>query len=458
MYELHKLVFENNVAQISPLLKKDLDLEDKHSLQDQHGNTPLHLATMLGHKECVHLLLKHNHPVAIKNYAGWTPLQEAVSYGDRQTVMSLYKGLRKQNRKSIKDKRPQIKSALEKIGGDFFIQLHWDFQSWVPFVSRVLPSDTCNIYRWKSRIRMDSSLEDFSDMKWVRGDISFIIDFDAPNEPEVVLLDNKRKVYERMQKVSDKEKNASIEDEVDIAMSSDIVDAAIKTKEVSVDRLQTGWIFKHDKTDKIGRFSADYYKMTNLNFVTRKRREHLSDDDIKRNKALRDAFSKGDNNPEVLEECTSGNKNSRRKSLPPPDRHSSSWEQYTKASIGNYQCLGRKPKLKTNSKSFDATLAMSNEFPVQIDSLLLILEAFGPRAKLLNKLQEFIKLKLPPGFPVRVDVPVFPTVTGTASFLQFEFKDDLKEEFFSIPPSFRHEPGWFEKTSKERQQASIKNE
>jgi ankyrin repeat protein len=35
--------------------------------------------------ECVHLLLNHGAPVKVKNNAGWSPLSEAISYGDRQT-------------------------------------------------------------------------------------------------------------------------------------------------------------------------------------------------------------------------------------------------------------------------------------------------------------------------------------------------------------------------------------
>ena len=35
--------------------------------------------------ECVQLLLAHGVPVKVKNLAGWTPLAEAISYGDRQT-------------------------------------------------------------------------------------------------------------------------------------------------------------------------------------------------------------------------------------------------------------------------------------------------------------------------------------------------------------------------------------
>lgn len=38
--------------------------------------------------ECAHLLLAHNAPVKVKNAQGWSPLAEAISYGDRQ--MSKY--------------------------------------------------------------------------------------------------------------------------------------------------------------------------------------------------------------------------------------------------------------------------------------------------------------------------------------------------------------------------------
>lgn len=37
------------------------------------------------HLECTHLLLAHGAPVKVKNLDGWSPLAEAISYGDRQT-------------------------------------------------------------------------------------------------------------------------------------------------------------------------------------------------------------------------------------------------------------------------------------------------------------------------------------------------------------------------------------
>lgn len=450
MYALHKYVFENDIAQVSTLLNKDKELLSTEKIKDIHGNTPLHISISMGHKECTHLLLKHNHPISVKNMNGWTPLQEAISYGDRQILMSLHKSSRKQAKESIKTRKPGLKTALDKLGGDFEMVLNWDFQSWVPFVSRILPSDTCLLYRCGSRVRMDSTLEDFSDMRWVRGDITFIIDFDADPEPEIILMDNKRKVFQHMRKISQQEREATIEDEVDVAMSTDIVDAAIKTRGMSVERMQEGWIFKQKKSEKIGDFPADVYRLNGLTFQTRKRREHLSEEDIKKNKALREAFSRGENTEQVLEQVE-GNSLEKRNSLAPPEPPKFSWNEYITSSPGQHGNLGRKMKMKVNAKTFEAVLGVSQDFPVKLEDLLPIFEALGPRAKLFSKLRDFITMRLPPGFPVRIDIPIFPTVKATVSFPRFQFRDSFETDFFSVPKSYKEDPSWFEKSSKERQ-------
>mgnify|MGYP001793674390 CR=1 FL=1 len=40
--------------------------------------------------ECVYLLLAHGAPVKVKNNLGWSPLAEAISYGDRSMSRWLF--------------------------------------------------------------------------------------------------------------------------------------------------------------------------------------------------------------------------------------------------------------------------------------------------------------------------------------------------------------------------------
>lgn len=105
----------------------------------------------------------------------------------------------------------------------------------------------------------------------------------------------------------------------------------------------------------------------------------------------------------------------------------------------------------------------SENFPMTVEMLLNILEVVTP-FKHLKKLREFVTMKLPPGFPVKIgmcskviselgtniltilwpnlhcfifsEIPILPTITAKITFQEFAFRDDLQEEFFRIPSDY----------------------
>ncbi|XP_066995160.1 ankyrin repeat domain-containing protein 13C isoform X1 [Anabrus simplex] len=425
---LHECVFSGDVRRLSSLLRTH-DVSKK----DKHGNTALHLAVMLGRKECVHLLLAHGAPVKVKNLAGWSPLAEAISYGDRQTISSLVRKLKQQAREQMEERRPNLVNALNQMG-DFYMELKWDFQSWVPLVSRILPSDVCRIHKKGSSIRLDTTLVDFNDMRWERGDITFLFNGDRKPNQSLTVLDNKAELYQR---VRYEETEAEIEDEVDILMSSDIMAAQMSTKSITFTRAQTGWIFREDKKEMVGPFHSEFYVINGMLLESRKRREHLSEEDLQKNKAIMESFTKGstqgfDNNGEPL----------RRPSLIPPPECSVTWDEYIQSEVGAHSPLGRELVYKETTKSFKATVAMSPDFPLSVDMLLNVLEVIAP-FKHFSKLREFVLMKLPPGFPVKIDIPILPTVTAKITFQEFAFRNDIKSELFEIPSYYIEDPNRF---------------
>jgi len=72
--------------------------------------------------------------------------------------------------------------------------------------------------------------------------------------------------------------------------------------------------------------------------------------------------------------------------------------------------------------------------------LLDVLEVVAP-VKHFAKLREFVEMKLPPGFPVKVDIPILPTITARVSFHDFEFRDNMIDSLFQIPKDFTENPG-----------------
>ncbi|XP_005110838.1 ankyrin repeat domain-containing protein 13C isoform X2 [Aplysia californica] len=426
-FPLHERVFNGDIKRVSRLIRT-CDV----SQRDNHGNTPLHLAVMLGHKECVHLLLAHGAPVKVKNAQGWTPLAEAISYGDRQIILLVLRKLKQQSREALEQRRPLIVQALKDIG-DFDMELKWDFQSWVPLVSSILPSDICRIRKKGSRIRLDTTLVDFTEMRWERGDITFMFNGEAEPRNSLTVLDNKAKVFQR---VRYEDTDIELEEEVDILMSSDIVAAQMSTKKITFSRAQSGWLFREDKSETIGGFRSHFYCVNNLVLESKKRREHLSAEDIQKNKTTLENIVKGswDN-----AEASNGE---RRRSLQPPEICNYTWTDYATSPPGQPPCLGRTKISKESSKAFKATVAMSDDFPMTVEVLLDVLEVVAS-FKQFQKLRDFMTSKLPPGFPVRIEIPVFPTITAKVTFTSFKWKTDLYSSLFSIPQTYTEDPSRF---------------
>ncbi|NXW27781.1 A13CA protein, partial [Phaetusa simplex] len=380
--------------------------------------------------ECAHLLLAHNAPVKVKNAQGWSPLAEAISYGDRQMITALLRKLKQQSRESVEEKRPRLLKALKELG-DFYLELHWDFQSWVPLLSRILPSDACKIHKQGINIRLDTTLIDFTDMKCQRGDLSFIFNGDAAPSESFVVLDNEQKVYQRIHHevricVKYLERFLYIRSLTYFIKPN----VPLKKTQTSSKEMQTKGFF-----ERVGNFLADFYLVNGLVLESRKRREHLSEEDILRNKAIMESLSKGGNLMEQNFEPV------RRQSLTPPSPNTITWEEYISAENGKAPHLGRELVCKESKKTFKATIAMSQEFPLGIESLLNVLEVIAP-FKHFNKLREFVQMKLPPGFPVKLDIPVFPTITATVTFQEFRY-DEFDESIFTIPDDYKEDPSRF---------------
>ncbi|CAG9798575.1 unnamed protein product [Chironomus riparius] len=421
-FELHKSVFNNDLKKLTQILKNNKEIVDK---KDKHGNTALYLATATGRIECVCILLKHNATVNIKNCNGWTPLSEAISYGNRQMIEVILKKLKEQTRKSLSKRKESLKTALTQIN-DFYMELKWEFSSWVPLISKILPNDVCKIYKLGSKIRLDSTLIDFNEMKWERGDISFL--FCGDNETMITALDNEAKVY---QYVRTQESEAEIQDEIDILMMSDIVTANFSTKNVSFTQVQTGWFFREDKKETIaGQYKCDLYHVNGLTLEQRKRREHLNRDDLQKNKtSIVESLTKSqviDPNMEIP----------RRMSLKPPPVKAITFEEYMNSEIGNYPALGRELVFKKSQKQLKATVAMCSDFPLCLETLLNVFEVIAP-LKHFSKLRDFISLKLPKkGFPISIHIPIIPTVSAKITFQDFEFRNNIPDELFDIPDNY----------------------
>ncbi|KAK7833164.1 uncharacterized protein LOC112025736 [Quercus suber] len=85
-------------------------------------------------------------------------------------------------------------------------------------------------------------------------------------------------------------------------------------------------------------------------------------------------------------------------------------------------------------KGLRPILWLSPSFPLQTEELLPLLDILANKVKAIRRLRELLTTKLPMGtFPVKVAIPVVPTIKVLVTFTKFEELQPLDE--FATPPS-----------------------
>ncbi|KAF9320362.1 Ankyrin repeat domain-containing protein 13C [Podila horticola] len=151
-----------------------------------------------------------------------------------------------------------------------------------------------------------------------------------------------------------------------------------------------------------------------------------------------------------------------RESLPPPPPTTVMFEEYFDASKPGEIHLGRPLEQKESHKTFGATLWMYEnngashpsehhlaesplgvegkeqshrpQFPLTIEKILPLLEVIGmDNNRLVGKLREFLEFKLPPGFPIRANIPVYPSLSADVTFVNYDAQRVIDDDMFGIP-------------------------
>eukprot|EP00123_Amoebidium_parasiticum_P009857 comp19749_c0_seq1/m.23586 comp19749_c0_seq1/g.23586 ORF comp19749_c0_seq1/g.23586 comp19749_c0_seq1/m.23586 type:complete len:469 (-) comp19749_c0_seq1:568-1974(-) len=440
-YGIHKAVFANDAERVMGLLGKD-PTEETCALvnaKDHRGNTPLHIAVMKGAVKCVDILLEHGAKVREKNGLGWTSLEEAVSYGHRDMLRTIYVAHKRQVKARMKERTPTLLRQVESLG-DFYLELDWRVHSWVPFVSKACPSDTYRVRKKGTCVRVDTTLVGFSELKWQRGNISFLFRLDTEGKERFAVMDNDKKLYQWLTK--DKGSfDEYLEENLDHMMGGYIGAVSISTKTITLTPAKKGplWAQK-PRRETIGPYSTDVYSVENCVAVMRKRKEHLSEEDLKRRKQALSQMRRVTESEKSLSANLSGDppKPQHRQSLPPPPPPPITEEEYFNPSSTSPVHLGRPINLKETRKALYPKVWMAESFPLATDTVLKILQIVAPSNRHFDKLASFIDAHLPPGFPIRLDIPIFPTISAMVTFQDYR-AEELDASLFVIPSDYRED-------------------
>ncbi|XP_028662502.1 ankyrin repeat domain-containing protein 13B isoform X1 [Erpetoichthys calabaricus] len=444
-YPLHFLVWYNRHRQLQKELSsaKQVDIE----ALDPRGRTPLHLAVTLGHVECACVLLKHGADVGKENRNGWTVLQEAVSTRDPEMVRLV---LRYRDYQRAIKRLAGIPLLLDKLkqAQDFYVEMKWEFTSWVPLVSKICPSDTYRVWKSGQNLRVDTTLLGFDHMTWQRGNRSFI--FRGQDSCAVVMeVDHDRQlVYSESLSLPEHDREALLstvqpsDDQVTSRLSAPVVTTQLDTKNISFERNKTGILgWRSEKTELVNGYETKVYGASNVELITRTRTDHLSDqhkNKIKGSKTPLQSFlgiaeqHMGPNNGTLITQTSS---HTNPTAITAEEYFNPSFELGTRD-------IGHPMELTTKTQRFKAKLWLCEDHPLSLsEQVAPIIDLMAISNALFAKLQDFITLRLPPGFPVKIEIPIYHILNARITFGNLNGCDEASSTVRASPSGEAPSPG-----------------
>lgn len=417
-YPLHWLAWHNDYDALKILLEQNADGIEQ---RDCRGRSALMLAVTLGHLEASKILLNHGANVNVENNDGYTVVHEAVSTGDPELLAEVLTHRDLQRYSTSVGGVPDLLKRIRDTP-DFYVEMKWEFTSWVPLLSRMCPSDTYKVYKSGPNVRIDTTLLGFDQSSWQRGRRSYI--FKGQEDLAIMMEvdhDACQVHVEQMQVLPPEYVDLAgslrpSPDAVSARLTSPVVATYIDTDKISFERNKSGILgWKSDKNETINGHNCKVFSATNVELVTKTRTEHLSEVDKARHRAARSPLQSflgtvqveeaaGVPNGDVME-CR-GNPCHIRP------------EEYFNAQLDlGGRDIGRPRETTVRTHKFRANLWLCEDYPLSLPQQILpIVDLMSINSSHFARLRDFITLQLPAGFPVKIEIPLFHVLNARITF------------------------------------------
>ncbi|GBN40890.1 Ankyrin repeat domain-containing protein 13D [Araneus ventricosus] len=397
----------------------DHDVEKK----DPRGRTPLLLAVTLGRLECTRILLKYNANVNVENKEGFSVLHEAISTGDPELIQEI---LERRDYQRYSSRVGGIPELLKRIRDtpDFYVEMKWEFTSWVPLVSRMCPSDTYKVYKSGSNVRIDTTLLGFDQSNWQRGSRSYVFKGQEDSATMMEIDHESGQVYVEQMRVltpqmDDIHAFRPSSESVSSRLTTPIVTTFVDTDKINFERNKSGiWGWRSDRNEVVNGHESKVFSANNVELVTKTRSEHLTEADKIRHKSSRSPLQSLLGIVEVEEKTAVPAVNGENKEEWSGNPCHITPEEYFDPEVDlDGRDIGRPREISTKVQKFKANLWLCENYPLSLpEQILPIVDLMAISSTHFAKLRDFITLQLPAGFPVKIEIPLFHVLNARITF------------------------------------------
>ncbi|CAH9133354.1 unnamed protein product [Cuscuta epithymum] len=486
--EAESLAAENDADIVSAVI----DRRDVHGRE-----TPLHLAVKMRDPISAEILMSAGADWSLQNDKGWSALQEAVCLREENIAKIIARHYQPLAWAKWCRRLPRIVASASRIRDFYMeITFHFE-SSVLPFIGKIAPSDTYRIWKRGANLRADMTLAGFDSFHIQRSDQTFLflgkgydgnicsndengkIISSLPPGSLIVLSHPEKEITNALEGAGVEPTEAEVWREVKLMCKTNMYRPGIDVTQAELVP-HMNWMRRHEKTEMVGVWKARVYDMLHVMVSVKSRRvpgavtdEELftvdegedgiecdvltEEERVQLENALRgensddlleyeEEPSKGCSNNKEKKSWLGWNSNSKKKSSKytcPEDEKQRIGSDNKKSKHDDKSSKKKKKKGQASSegkneseykKGLRPVLWLTPDFPLRTEELLPLLDILANKVKAVRRLREVLTTKLPPGtFPVKIAVPIVPTIRVVVTFTKFEELQPLEE--FSTPPS-----------------------
>ncbi|PSR92807.1 Ankyrin repeat domain-containing protein [Actinidia chinensis var. chinensis] len=456
--------------------------------------TPLHLAVRLRDPISAEILMAAGADWSLQNENGWSALQEAVCTREENIAMLIARHYQPLAWAKWCRRLPRIVASASRIR-DFYMEITFHFESSViPFIGRIAPSDTYRIWKRGSNLRADMTLAGFDGFRIQRSDQTFLFlgegyssedgNISLPAGSLIVLAHKEKEITNALEGAGAQPTEAEVAQEVALMSQTNMYRPGIDVTQAELvphlnwrrqERTRGGWELEgkgnggeyddvltaeermqldsalhmgnsdvcededhgvqnvHENGDGVSIDSCEpngVMKEKKSWFGWNKKSSKHGGDDHDDSKILK-KFSN------FAPEGSNQRPNDGQKSSEIPREDIVDAKKSKEKSSKKKKKKGATSDSKSESeykKGLRPVLWLTPDFPLKSEELLPLLDILANKVKAIRRLRELLTTKLPHGtFPVKVAIPIVPTIRVLVTFTKFEERQSMEE--FSTPLS-----------------------